>query len=77
LRLHDLRHNVVSWHLSRGVGLEIAGRNVGHRSRRSTEVNAHFAPSALKQAAGARANAMREAMEGANPAGPLGERAEA
>ena len=65
LRLHDLRHNVVSWDVSRGVALEIAGRNVGHRSRRSTEVYAHFAPTALKQAADARAEAMREAMEGA------------
>ena len=26
--------------------LEIAGKNVGHRSRRSTEVYAHFAPDA-------------------------------
>ena len=42
LRLHDLRHNVVSWDVSRGVPLEIAGKNVGHRSRRSTEVYAHF-----------------------------------
>jgi integrase len=51
LRLHDLRHNVVSWDISRGVPLEIAGKNVGHRSRRSTEVYAHFAPDALKRAA--------------------------
>ncbi|MDY7092607.1 MAG: tyrosine-type recombinase/integrase [Acidobacteriota bacterium] len=63
-RLHDLRHNVVSWDVSRGVPLEIAGRNVGHRSRRSTEVYAHFAPDALKKAADERARAMREAMEG-------------
>ena len=62
LRLHDLRHNVVSWDVSRGVPLEIAGKNVGHRSRRSTEVYAHFAPQALKRAADARAAAMREAM---------------
>jgi integrase len=63
-RLHDLRHNVVSWDVSRGVPLEIAGKNVGHRSRRSTEVYAHFAPDALKKAADDRARAMREAMEG-------------
>lgn len=63
-RLHDLRHNVVSWDVSRGVPLEIAGKNVGHRSRRSTEVYAHFAPNALKQAADARAAAMRAAMDG-------------
>ncbi len=44
LRLHDLRHNIVSWDVSRGVALVIAGKNVGHRSRRSTEVYAHFAP---------------------------------
>lgn len=61
-RLHDLRHNVVSWDVSRGVPLEIAGRNVGHRSREATEVYAHFAPDALKRAADDRASAMREAM---------------
>lgn len=63
LRLHDLRHNVVSWDVSRGVPLEIAGKNVGHRSRRSTEIYAHFAPDALKQAADARAAAMRASLE--------------
>lgn len=64
LRIHDLRHNVVSWDVSRGVALEIAGKNVGHRSRRSTEVYAHFAPDALKRAADERARAMRAALEG-------------
>ena len=63
LRLHDLRHNVVSWDVSRGVPLEIAGKNVGHRSRDATEVYAHFAPDALKKAADERARAMREAVE--------------
>lgn len=62
-RIHDLRHNVVSWDVSRGVALEIAGKNVGHRSRRSTEVYAHFAPDALKEAADERAAAMRRALE--------------
>ncbi len=62
-RLHDLRHNVVSWDVSRGVPLEIAGKNVGHRSRGATEVYAHFAPSALKRAADERAAAMRAAVE--------------
>lgn len=62
LRLHDLRHNVVSWDVSRGVPLEIAGKNVGHRSRRATEVYAHFAPDALKKAADDRARAMRDSM---------------
>lgn len=66
--LHDLRHNVVSWDVSRGVPLEIAGKNVGHRSRRSTEVYAHFAPDALKKAIDARAEAMREAVEAAEEA---------
>jgi integrase len=64
-RIHDLRHNVVSWDVSRGVPLEIAGKNVGHRSRRSTEVYAHFAPDALKRAADDRARAMRDALEAA------------
>jgi integrase len=68
LRVHDLRHNVVSWDVSRGVSLEIAGKNVGHRSRRSTEVYAHFAPDALKRAADLRAEAMRAAVEGASAA---------
>lgn len=63
LRLHDLRHNVVSWDVSRGVPLEIAGKNVGHRSRRSTETYAHFAPDALKRAANERARAMRTAVD--------------
>jgi len=67
LRLHDLRHNVVSWDVSRGVPLEIAGRNVGHRSRRATEVYAHFAPDALKRAADERARAMREAIQKRSP----------
>ncbi len=61
-RLHDLRHNVVSWDVSRGVALEIAGRNVGHRSRQATEIYAHFAPDALKRAADDRAKAMRTAL---------------
>ena len=39
-RPHDLRPNVVIWDVSRGVVLEIAGKKVGHRSRRSTEVYA-------------------------------------
>ena len=67
LRLHD--HNVVSWDVSRGVGLEIAGKNVGHRSLRSTEIYAHFAPDALKRAADERAQAMRAALEGARESG--------
>ena len=62
-RLHDLRHNVVSWDVSRGVALEIAGKNVGHRSRQATEIYAHFAPDALKRAADERAEAMRAAIE--------------
>ena len=49
-------HNVVSWDVSRGVPLEIAGKNVGHRSRQATEIYAHFAPDA-------RARAMRVAVE--------------
>ena len=63
LRLHDLRHNVVNWDVLRGVPLEIAGKNVGHRSRQATEIYAHFAPDALKRAADARARAMRVAVE--------------
>ena len=62
-RLHDLRHNVVSWDVSRGVSLKVAGANVGHRSQQSTEVYAHFLPSHLKSAADARSRAMRQALE--------------
>ena len=63
LRLHDLRLNVVSWDVSRGVPLAIAGKNVGHRCRRSTEVYLHFAPDALKRGALERARTMRKAVE--------------
>ncbi len=69
LRLHDLRHNVVSWDVSRGVPLEIAGKNVGHRSREATEVYAHFAPDALKRAADERAEAMSNAVGTARSVG--------
>ncbi len=62
LRLHDLRHNVVSWDVSRGASLEVAGKNVGHKSRQATEIYAHFAPNALKRAANQRASVMREAV---------------
>lgn len=64
-RLHDLRHNAVSWDVSRGVSLKVAGANVGHKSQRSTEVYAHFLPAHLKSAADARSQAMRQALEGA------------
>ncbi len=64
-RLHDLRHNVVSWDVSRGVSLKVAGANVGHRSQQSTEIYAHFLPAHLKTAADARSQAMRQALEGA------------
>ena len=63
LRLHDLRHNVVSWDVSRGVSLEMAGKAVGHKSRQATEVYAHFAPDALRRSANERARAMRAAVE--------------
>ena len=62
LRLHDLRHNVVSWDVSRGVSLEMAGKTVGHRSRQATEVYAHFAPDALRRSANERAAAMKVAI---------------
>ncbi len=64
-RLHDLRHNVVSWDVSRGVSLKLAGANVGHKNQSSTEVYAHFLPAHLKSAADARSQAMRQALEGA------------
>ncbi len=60
-RIHDLRHNAVSWDVSRGVSLKVAGANVGHRSVRSTEVYSHFAPDHLRAAANARSRAMRDA----------------
>lgn len=63
LRLHDLRHNVVSWDVSRGVSLEMAGKAVGHKSRQATEVYAHFAPDALRRSANERAEVMRAALE--------------
>ena len=63
LRMQDLRHNVVSWDVSREVSLEMAGKTVGHRSRQATEVFAHFAPDALRRNADERANAMQDAAE--------------
>ena len=62
-RLHDLRHNAVSWDVSRGVSLKLAGAAVGHRSQRSTEVYSHFAPHHLRAATNARSQAMLEAVE--------------
>ncbi len=61
LRPHDLRHNAVSWHLSDGASLEIAGKLVGHKSRQATQVYAHFIPDHLRQAANRRAEAMQRA----------------
>ena len=72
LRLHDLRHNVVSWDVSRGVSLEMAGKTVGHRSRQATEVYAHFAPDALRRSADERAEAMRDAAQGVSSGGSRG-----
>ncbi len=71
-RLHDLRHNVVSWDVSRGVSLKVAGANVGHKSQQSTEIYAHFLPAHLRDAANARSQAMRQALEAAQqgPSGP-------
>lgn len=60
-RVHDLRHNAVSWDVSRGVSLKVAGASVGHKSQQSTEVYAHFLPNHLREAANARSQAMREA----------------
>lgn len=61
LRPHDLRHNAVSWHLSDGASLEIAGKLVGHKSRQATQVYAHFIPDHLRQAANRRSEAMKRA----------------
>ncbi len=60
-RLHDFRHNAVSWDVSRGVSLKVAGATVGHKSQRSTEIYTHFAPHDLRVAANARSAAMRQA----------------
>lgn len=60
-RIHDLRHNAVSWDVSRGVSLKVAGANVGHKSVLATEVYSHFAPEHLRAAANARSQAMKEA----------------
>lgn len=63
-RVHDLRHNAVSWDVSRGVSLKVAGANVGHKSVQATEIYSHFAPDHLRAAANARSRAMKEAAEG-------------
>jgi len=70
LRPHDLRHNAVSWHLSDGASLEIAGKLVGHKSRQATQVYAHFIPDHLRQAANRRAEAMKRATENAHTHAP-------
>ncbi len=67
-RLHDFRHNAVSWDVSRGVSLKVAGASVGHRSQRSTEVYCHFMPAHLQAAVNARSQAMRAAVAGVRPA---------
>ncbi len=67
-RLHDLRHNMVSWDVSRGTSLKMAGASVGHKNQRSTEVYAHFLPSHLLASTNARSQAMREALEAAQQA---------
>lgn len=69
-REHDLRHNAISWDVSRGVSLKVAGAAVGHKSQQSTEVYAHFLPDHLRAATNARSQAMREAMESALANGP-------
>jgi site-specific recombinase XerD len=61
LRPHDLRHNAVSWHISDGASLEIAGKLVGHKTRQATQVYAHFIPDHLRQAANRRSEAMKRA----------------
>ena len=72
-RMHDLRHNAVSWDVSRGVSLKVAGANVGHKSVQATEVYSHFAPDHLRAAANARSEAMKQAatertaLDGAEP----------
>ena len=63
LRIHDLRHNVVSYDVSHGTSLEIAGRNVGHKSIQSTQTYAHFLPTSLKAAADKRAGIMQAALD--------------
>ena len=45
------------------MGLEIAGKIVGHRSRASGETYAIFAPDALKRVADERVKAIRAALE--------------
>lgn len=66
-RIHDLRHNAVSWDVSRGVSLKLAGASVGHKSVQATEVYSHFAPGHLRAAANARSRAMKEAAAAASP----------
>ena len=65
LRIHDLRHNVVSYDVSHGASLEIAGKNVGHKSIQSTQIYAHLMPTALQAAANKRADIMQAALNSA------------
>lgn len=66
-RLHDLRHNAVSWDVSRGVCWRSLARTSATAPGRRPMSTRIFAPTALKLAADERARAMREAMDTSAP----------
>jgi len=49
-RIHDLRHTYGSNLVSNGVSLYIVAKLMGHSDIKATEIYAHLAPSATKQA---------------------------
>jgi len=50
VRIHDLRHTFASVLVSKGVGLEVIGKLIGHSNIKTTQRYAHLANSALKEA---------------------------
>lgn len=69
LRVHDMRHNAVSWSLRSGASLKAAGALVGHKSQASTEVYSHFADDFMRELANKRSAEMKAAVEKAKSEG--------
>jgi integrase len=67
-RLHDLRHAFASIAASRGMGLPIIGKMLGHTQPATTQRYAHLAPDPVRAAVAAVASEIEAAMSGHNSA---------